>query len=555
MFPLRCLRRIKAMPNEEGSALMAVLGVMAVAMIVAVAVASATLSSVGFTGATRAGVQAQAAAEAGIDHAEAAIRKSGTCKNEGYSSAQIPSSELPPKFGVVTYYSALEAGDSDWKTGCSSTSAKRIKLKSTGEARDNGAGDYSAGNKRVVEAVYARPAATATTTASGPAVYAYSATGFTGSGTLLPVNGSIPSVLLRNDDVACDGGGFVTGDLVAANGSVNISGSCSVTGSVWASKKVSVSGGSITVGGDVTSGATGIEDSMLLSGARVLGTVWAAGRMTLTWGTVVDGNATAPTLNLAGGNVKGSAWSAGSATFGGGATIDGRLTARFTNSSSSALGGATIVAAGPGAGPAAGPTPVVPNWVDFKYDKSAWSGYTEVAISGACDFVTLKAAAAALASGPGIINALGCNGPLSIAASDKLALGNNLAIFAKGFNLSGSGGFTASVQRKLWLITPDATADAKPTCAAPIGPFTVDGGFTLESTIHAMIYSPCQVNISSGINWYGQVFSGGVKIDGAAKLNYVAVGLPGVDLRTGSVASPVASSGIGARISIRDSNG
>jgi hypothetical protein len=531
--------------DDEGSALAAVIGVMAVALIVSIAVASATLSSIGFTSATRAGVQAQAAAEAGIDDTEAKLARV-TC------SSSVNKTTAEPIFTVKVL--TQENGLPTWGQRCPSSSSTSIKLVSTGFAAATGVGGNDRGDERTVEAIYLPPASTGAAT-SGPAVYAYSATGFTGSGTLLPVNGSIPSVLLRNDDVACDGGGFVTGDLVAANGSITIGGSCSVSGSVWASKKVNINGGSITVGGNVTSGYAGTEESMLLSGVRVLGSAWAAGPMTLTWGTTVDGNATAPTLNLAGGNVKGRAWAAGAATFAGGAAIDGQLTAKSTNSSSSAGGGATIVAAGPGAGPAAGPTPVVPNWVDFKYDKTAWAGFNEVVLTGACDFAALKTAAATLASGPGIINAMGCTNPLSIAASDKLAMGNDLAIFAKGFNLDGSGGFTAAVQRKLWLITPDSSADARPTCSAPASSFTVAGGFTMETTVRAMIYSPCQVNISSGINWYGQVFSGGVKIDGAAKLNYVAVGLPGVNLSTGTVAAPGGSSGIGARISIRDSNG
>lgn len=530
--------------RDEGSALAAVLGVMAVALIVTMAVASASLSSLGFTGATRAGVQAQSAAEAGIDQAEVELTKAA-CNPAGYASS------VEPKFTVEVF--TQESGDPTWRLRCPSSSTTSIKLKSTGTAVATGVSGNKTGEKRVVEATYL-PAVASGVAESGPAVYAYSATGFAGSGNLLSVAGSKPSVLLRNDDVTCNGDGFVTGDLVAANGAITIGGSCSVSGSVWASKKVSIDGGKITVGGDVTSLYIGTGDAMLLSGVHVLGDAWAAGPLKVTWGTVVDGNATAPSLDLAGGNIKGEAWAAGAATFGGGAVIDGHLTAKSTNSSSSAVGGSKIVAAGPGAGPAAGTTPFVPNWIDFNYQKSAWAGFNEVVITGACDFATLQNAAATLASGPGIINALGCTNAVTIAGSDILTLGNNLAIVAKGFNLTGGGGFAASAQRNLWLITPDSVADAQPTCPGPtpVGPFTVDGGFTMASTVHAMIYSPCKVNISSGINWYGQVYSGSITIDGAAKLNYVPVGLPGVDLSAGSVTPPGSAGGLGERTSIRD---
>jgi len=531
--------------DDRGSALMAVLGVMAVAMIVSVAVASATLSSLGFTGATRAGVQAQSAAEAGIDDAEAKLAKYA-CNPASYRSL------VEPVFSVEVF--TQDSGNPTWVLRCPSAATTSIKLKSTGTATATGIGGNKTGDKRVVEAIYL-PAVSSAISDSGPAVYAYSATGFGGSGTLLSVNGSKPSVLLRHDDVKCDGGGFVTGDLVAADGTITIGGSCSVSGSVWASKKVIIDGGSITVGGNVTSRWAGTGDSMLLTGVRVKGDAWAAGPLKVTWGTVVDGRATAPSLDLAGGNIKGEAWSAGAATFAGGAEIDGHLTAKSTNSSSSAKGGAKIVAAGPGAGPAAGPTPSVPNWVDFKYEKAAWAGFNEATITGACDFTSLKNAAATLGSGPGIINALGCTNALSIGGSDILTLGNDLAIVAKGFNLGGGGGFTAAAERDLWLITPDTVADAQPSCPGPapaVGPFTVDGGFTLASNVHVMIYSPCKVNISSGINWFGQVYSGSTTIDGAAKLNYTPVGLPGVNLSDGTVTAPVSSGGLGDRTSIRD---
>jgi hypothetical protein len=530
--------------NDEGSALMAVLGVMAVALIVSVAVASATLSSIGFTDATRAGVQAQSAAEAGIDDTEAKLAKN-PCSSLPYQSF------VEPKFTVQVF--TLDGTDPVWRARCPSPATVSIKLKSTGKAQATGVGGNDTGDERVVEAIYL-PAVSSAISDSGPAVYAHSATGFGGSGTLLSVDGSKPSVLIRQGDVACAGGGFVTGDLVAADGKVTIGGSCSVSGSVWASKAVSIDGGGIVVGGNVTSRWTGTGNAMYLKGVMVRGDAWAPGPMNLDWGSGVDGDATAPSLSLAG-DVKGEAWAAGAATFAGANKITGHLTAKSTNSASSALGGATIVAAGPGPGPAAGPTPFVPNWVDFKYEKAKWVGFNEVPISGACDFAALQTAAATLASGPGIINALGCTNALAIAGSDKLNLGDDLAIIAKGFNLGGGGGFTSAADQDLWLITPDSVADAQPTCpgsAPAVGPFTVDGGFTLASTVKVMVYSPCKVNINSGINWYGQVYSGSTTIDGDAKLSYVPVGLPGVNLSDGTVTAPASSGALGDRTSIRD---
>jgi hypothetical protein len=272
--------------------------------------------------------------------------------------------------------------------------------------------------------------------------------------------------------------------------------------------------------------------------------------------STVNGNITAPALDLVGGTVKGNAWAAGAAFIGEGTTIGGSLTAKSSNKLNSAAGGTTIKAAGPGAGPAAGPTPVVPNWVDFNYNFSDWKGFQQKVISGTCDWTQISEAAALLAGGPGIIDARTCTNALSISDWQKLPLVNDLAIIATSFNLGGSSGFTATSARKLWLIEPDTVADGKPTCPAG-GYFTVGGAFTIPSNVRAMIYSPCLVSITSGIDWYGQVFSGQAVINGAATLNYAPLGLPGVNLSEGTVTVPGGAGALGARISILDrgSNG
>lgn len=518
--------------------MIAVLGIMAMIMIISVTLASSTLYSLQYTNATRAGVQAQAAAEAGIDFAAAKM---------GKAACSTPYIEASPQFEVEVLY--LPATGGDFKPGCPVPGALSVKLRSEGypdvEVLGNGTG-----NVRVVEAIYAAPAAA--TPQAGAAVYAYNSSGFAGSGILTPGGDVAPSVGIRHGDVTCDGDSSLAGNLTVADGSLTVSGSCKVGGNVWASNSLKMSGGAVA-GGDATGASVSLQSS------KVGGNAWASGAMSLTWGTTVGGNATAAVLGLDGGNVKGGAWSAGAATFiSSGAYIDGFLTAKSTNYAGNARGGSKILPSGPGAGPAAGTTPLVPNWIDYKYSKGDWAGFTEELITGVCDFAKLKDAAAKLASGPGIINALGCDGAVSIAGSDKLALGDNLAIIAKGFNLSGGGGFSATDKRTLWLITPDSVADANPTCPGStpaVGPFTVDGGFILDSKIKAMVYSPCKVTISSGISWYGQVFSGNVTIDGAAKLYFFPVGLPGVDISTGTIAVPGASTMLGARTSIRDANG
>ncbi|KQV07151.1 hypothetical protein [Leifsonia sp. Root112D2] len=528
--------------REEGSALIAVLGLIGVAAIIGLLVSSATVSAMGFTSATRAGVQSQAAAEAGIDFAQVSLA-TGSCQ-PSYTSSVAPS------FTATLYYSLQSLGDS-WATGCpNGAPAQRIKIVSTGLATSVGVAGNTRGNASAVEAIYPAIVTDTSITATGPAVYAFSATGFSGSGTLLPVSGSLPSVRIKHGNVTCDGGSAVAGDMVAADGSLTIGGSCSVGGSVWSSQALTISGGGMTVGGDATA------SSISLAGVEVKGNAWASNAIKVNWGSTIDGRATGGSLNFAGGNIKGASWTNGAAAFTvGGSSIDGSLTARSLTGTGTVKGGKTIVPTGPGAGPAAPATPVVPNWVDFVFKPSDWVGFTVVTLpAGTCSWAQFQAAAATLGTSAGVINAQGCTNTITLSTgSEKLPVNNDLAIIGKTFSFGGSGGFSATSAHRLWLISPDATADSQPTCPAG-GGFTVAGGFTLDPKLSVMIYNPCHVDITSGINWRGQIFAGSVTINGAATLSYAPVGLPGFDLDLGNPTNAGApgASMIGTQTSIRD---
>ncbi|GAA4177735.1 hypothetical protein GCM10022287_26970 [Gryllotalpicola koreensis] len=533
--------------------MVAVLSVMAVIMVVVALIGAVTVQSLRFTGSTKNSVQAQASAETGIDVA-ASLLTQGTCTSATFTqptSASDPNYLAGASYSVAIAWSPAATGDSAWTSGCPTAAALRVKLTSTGLA---GPGMSS---KRIVEAIYAAHSTTTTApnsslTPSGPAIYAYSATGFSGSGTLSPVSGSVPSVRIRNGDVNCTGGSNVQGDLIAATGNLTVGGSCNVGGSVWTPQTLTITG-SLKVGGDATA------KSMNLAGTHVSGNAWTSNDMTLQWGTQVDQNATAKILNLSGGNVLGTAWSQTSATYAGGATIGGNLVAQSTNSTSSAAKGTKIVAAGPGPGPSAPATPTVPNWIDYAYSASDWPGFTVVTLpAGSCDWTTFYNADISLGGSKGIIDARNCTGTITIStARDKLPVNNDLVILGKSFDLGASFGFTATSAHRLWLITPDTTMNGQPDCPGSngAGTFTVEGGATLDPHISVMIYSPCFVNITSGIDWYGQVFAGEVQVNGSANLHFVSVGLPGYNLDTGTALPPTVTSSpsvITSRQSIRN---
>jgi hypothetical protein len=530
-------RRAWLRRDESGSALVAVIGVFAVMAVVGLTLAAGTINAVSFTSGTRAAVQAQASAEAGLDVAAAGLMR-GQCPISSPAGAN---------FTLAMSYSMQLTGEV-WSPGCPPVAALRVKVKSTGSASADGVAGNASGNTRRVEAIYAAPVSFSGIAKTGPAIYAHSASGFTGSGRLLPVEGSAPSVQVKTGDVACSGASTIPYNLVVAGGAVAISASCSVTGDVWARGTATLSG-DVAVGGNVTAGGLSLTGS-----SRIGGSAWSSGPATMDGTTRITGNLSGTSLNMTGAWVRGNAWLSGAASTTSASKIDGLLTARSLTGAGTTSGGRNIIAAGPGPGPAPAPMPLVPGWVDFDYVKADWVGFNERVVSGNCDFTVLQDAATALAAGPGIVDARGCSNVITVSNYQKLALGHNLVIVAKSFNLAGSSGFTASEPRSLWLITEDTVKNGLPTCASG-AEFTVGGAFTLSPEITTMVYSPCAVKITSGISWRGQIYGGAATVDGSAQMQYSPVGLPRMDLTNGvdqDNTGAASLSKIGERLLVRD---
>jgi cytoskeletal protein CcmA (bactofilin family) len=565
------LRRIQS--DERGSALMAVIAIAGIAGIVALVVGTVSVNALVITDVTRTSVQSQAAAEAGLAATLASLRANGCAPGVDHDSKTVA-----PFYSVRVSVSSTDSRSSAFAPGCPSATGY-LRIQSTGADTASGLNDPEA-RVHLVEGIYYTTVTTAGVTGTGPAVYTYSGTGVSGSGKLLPVNGSQPSVQIKQGDFKCTGAGSADADIVVANGTFEASGSCK-TRNVWSSGSTSVSGGTVINGnvvsssfniasGQITgsiwsSGKTKISGSPTIGGSvvtsglefvngRIGGSAWSNAAMDLNWGSEIMGGATAVTLGLNGGKVAGDAWATGTANFPAYAsTIGGHLTAKAVSGAGVAGTGKTVVPAGPGPGPAA-PTPtkapIVPDWVDFTYNLADWPGFVEKEIGASCDFTALRTAAASLGASKGIVDARRCtNGIVLTSGDDKLSLANDLVILAKSFSLTGGGAFTTTSPRKLWLITPDTTPDRIPTCLSG-GHFTVNGGFTQDPRIAAMIYTPCRTTISRAV--VGQVYAGGISVDADAPLSYVAVGLPLVDLRTGEPAVVSGPSTIGEPYSVRD---
>jgi len=518
MFLSRVFSRVVVVParREEGSVLVAVIGVMAMGLIIASIILTSVVNSLSFTSATRAGVQSQASADAGIAMAQAGIF-AGTCTTGIYESAPGD----VPEYRAEVWREVAGA----WEQGCPAASATAIKIVANGGAEALGVAGYSSRDSSTVEAVYQVPVPPTTIAATGAAIYAFSSSGFTGGGHLYSVNGSVPDVHVLSGNVTCNGGSQGINNLIVGDGNLSIVAGCQVTGSAWASDKVTIAGG-ITVPGSI------IANLVELQNGTVNGSVWSATDVITSGWPTVNGAVIATNMTVAGGVFNGPIWLRNHMAISNG-EANGHVTAK-TLTKKNYMNISSTLSPTPAPGPPTPAVPVVPNWVDFDYVHSDWTGFAQSTISGSCSVTTLRNAVNSFGAGPGVVDARGCTGGIVINGSDKVTISGDVAIIANKFSLTAGGGFAAAGNKRLWLINTDDVENSAPTCA-PGASIKIEGDFDFSPGIATMIYTPCAITIASGIDTIrGQVYAGSATIAGGAQIGFVPVGLPGVDLTAGT---------------------
>lgn len=524
--------------HEQGSAILGVLGIMGVTMVIAVTTTTASLHAVGITTATRASVEAEAAAEAGIDYAASKLATS-VCQSTYSSSAA-------PIFSVVVSYSNLVTSpgttDNSWIAGCpSATSAQRLKLVSTGTANTAGVAGNTTGNSRKVEAIYPyAPSPPANTiTPSGPATYSYSQQDPTINNLTITQGGTTrPSVVYLSGSATCTSGSQITGDVILGGGGLSVTAGCTVNGDLSTSGVVSIQSGEVM--GNVNAGGVQSGTSVTLATPGIIdGNIFAAGPVSISG--KVGGNVVA-------GPVAGSSTFSNKSAVGGSVVLAGTL----SGSTSGIAGTITQNKAG-----IVTPTvPFAPQWVDYAYSPSDWvasngTPYSVVTMS-TCTSTVLTNALATLSGSatPMILDTRAC-GAVTNFSGKNMILTSDSVIIANGFNFSTNNIQASSApDKRLWIIIPDTIADRQPTCPSGSSA-SIGNNVQVGPHVASMIYSPCAIS-NGGDVWTGQMYSSSIGTSAAFLLNFIQIGLPTVNLSTGQYLAPAGTGVLGDRTSIRD---
>jgi hypothetical protein len=208
--------------------------------------------------------------------------------------------------------------------------------------------------------------------------------------------------------------------------------------------------------------------------------------------------------------------------------------------------------------------PYVPGWVDYPYAASDWTtgGFSELVLTNctASGFTTAMNTVMASAT-PYVLNALACASGVNFSGlGSTLTFHSDTAIISNSFSMSGNdfeSSSSSGAHRKLWFITPDrgTTNNHQPDCPSG-GSFSMGNHVTVGSYVDGLIYSPCSITNSAN-EWQGQIYAAGSHTSNAFTLNYVPIGIPGVNLSTGEVTPPSlpGTGTLGSRTSIRNITG
>lgn len=524
--------------KERGAAMVAVLGVMGVASAIGITTTSMSMHAIGYTTSTRAGVQAEAAAEAGVDFAAANLATS-VCQSQ-YSSSTAPI------FVVTVAYSTLSTSsgaiDTSWVNGCPTTaSAARLKLVSTGTASALGVAGNSSQDVRTVEAIYSYTPTLSSYSVvpSGAALYSFAQADPTINNLTLTQAGTVrPSIQFLSGSVSCTSGTTITGDVILGAGALSATSGCVLNGDLSATAGVNIQSGEVT--GDVYSDGGGNSGSVSLStSSKIDGDVYSKGSVTIEG--KVGGNIVAGPTSI-------------NSTFTNKSSVGGSVVTSGTVSAPAGVIKGTISTNQSGIITPAIPT--VPGWVDYEYKPEDWKTTTgapyAILAMTACTTNALSTALNTVQNSldPIILDTRVC-GAVTDFSGHNLSLTSDAVVVANGFKLASNNIQSSSTADKnLWFIIPDGVADGVPTHSSN-SLASIGSNVSIGSHVASLIYSPTPIS-NSGDIWRGQMYSSSIGTSSSFTLNYLPIGLPTVNLSTGQFLSAAGTGVLGDRISIRD---
>lgn len=235
--------------SQGGAAMIAAIGIMAVLMIVVMTMSASTMNATGFATSTRAGVQARAAADAGIDAVRAKLMAGSYVCTLSSASADLTYS------ANVAYTNS--SGTAMACAGASlSGTPKTARITSTGKAARVAVGGTASQDSEVIGAtidIVVTPASVALSKAvfsEGDMVLTNNTSALESGAGLADAN------LYSNGNIVCKTQAEIQG-RVHSRGNFSVENNCNVAGTVWSGGNVNLASSTVDIAGDVFAAGTG----------------------------------------------------------------------------------------------------------------------------------------------------------------------------------------------------------------------------------------------------------------------------------------------------------
>lgn len=222
--------RITHQQSERGSALIAVIGVMAVLALLTITLSALAISALGQTTSARAGVQSMAVAESAVNFGRSEIAR-------GVSPCAIDWAAAPGTTSLAATVQQSVDG-STWAPCPATSQTKFVRIEATGSAVDNGVAGVSARDTSRVLALFDYKPGIGPVVPTGAGVYSFNkfavdkATLVTG-----PVTLTGGGIIVREGDFVCTNPNGVVSGSIWVYGNLDL-GQCEVTENAWVEKYI-----------------------------------------------------------------------------------------------------------------------------------------------------------------------------------------------------------------------------------------------------------------------------------------------------------------------------
>lgn len=566
----KVMRRFAGQLGQRGSALLIVVGVMALGLLISVLLASSLTATFTYSSTSKAGIQAQAAAESGVATALVGLNTTGSCASAGgvYQSSGNPNFR-------ATIWRSMDG--STWVKACPDLVTTQVRIISTGYAQGGAVGSANSQNQRIVESTYSYGTGGSGGNSPGAAMYVYAA----GNLDTYQINSSgviASDIAVTTGNFSCTGPTLIQGTVLVGQGTANLTNNCTIYNSLLASGAITMTSNS-QIHGDATSSGAGVTISNVTdtiggnvyangpvsTNGAIVGNVEAVGAVTLVQGSSVGGSIKAGGVVSISSSVGGSVTTPGNLTFvatgsvAGSITIGGTLTyGKLTNAAAASalisqgkVIGTILFGQSGVATPVAKAAPLLPPWIDVSYNYSTWqtNGFATQLTWPSALGCRIGDASSTTPSGvlypwyqqlknlsaPTVVDARSCT---SVSGNIALSLKTDVAFIGTNFDFDSINLTSAdSLTHKIWFIVPDAQPTvAGPQCTKHGGNFVVNTTSTVSTQVEAFVYAPCSIAINNGTTWTGQLYSGDMVGGGGTRvLNYVPLGIPGTSIGGGPI--------------------